>query len=452
MSVGRHIRRALSGAALVLLVALPATAQSQVPLQVQESTFGYQTDIYGQRVPVASGTLVNPGDAPVLSVMLQVSAYDAADTLIGEGFGYLVDACGAGLLPDYALPPGHVQSFSAPLELFEADAAVERLEVQAVGEAGPADALPARALADGLTQISDQEVVEARWESADALRYAIGCPRDLASDWRWRRLSGGSADVAIDNPDAARVTPELRERLSLSDPLIFASSRLSFAPGGTRLVYQDRVNRFYTAAADGRFQRQIHGGLNAQMLQQVQWLEGDRFIARYFGAYGDPVLYFTADADGRAISPSPLSSPPSVILPGASVDGRRVVIGGSFSTEAGEDVSGYYLNVVSNGFFELLFESALPGLNYPAPVPVVDPAEDRVVRVYVVRPVDGQVRLQCFQRDTRTLVDLAPLPLSLSEGDRSGMWLSPDGATLAISATGVRGGLWLARLSALPSC
>lgn len=450
----RQMRRALGGAAVLALVlaALPASAQD-VALQVQESALGTQTDVYGQSVPVASGILLNPGDVPVLNVTLHVSAYDAAGVLVGEGFGYLVDACGAGLLPDYALPAGHAQPFAAPLELFEQDATVDRLEVLASGAPGPAEAQPVLALADGLTQLSDQEVVDVRWDDADALRYAAGCPRELASGWRWRRFSIGAArDQALANPYADQITPALRERLDLTDPLIFANSRLSFAPGGGRLVYQDRVNRFYTAAADGRFQRQIHGGLNAQVLQGVQWLEGDRFIARYFGAYGDPVLYFTADAEGRAISPSPLSNRASVILPGASADGRRVVIGGSFSGASGETVTGYYLHVVSNGFFELLFESALPGLNYPPPVPVVDAAEDRVSRVYIVRPVEGQPRLQCFQRDSGRLIDMAALPLALSEGDRSGMWLSPDGARLAIAATGARGGLWLADLQALPAC
>ena len=34
-------------------------------------------------------------------------------TVIGEGFGYLVDACGTALL-DYALPANGTQAYSAP--------------------------------------------------------------------------------------------------------------------------------------------------------------------------------------------------------------------------------------------------------------------------------------------------------------------------------------------------
>jgi hypothetical protein len=203
----------------------------------------------------------------------------------------------------------------------------------------------------------------------------------------------------------------------------------------------------YTAADDGTLQRLLYSRLNNRTLQEIYWLDDDRFLAYYFGAYGDPVLYFTADAEGRYISPSPLNNPESVIVPGPSRDARRVVIAGTF-----DDVTGYYLNVLTNGFFELLFEAEPPGNNFPGPIPIVNADEDRVVRVYVARLVDGEAMMQCFNRDESVLNDLAPLPLNLAEGERAQWWLSPDERRIALAANGVNSGLWLIELETIPPC
>lgn len=443
---------------LLLMAASPVIAQeaTQEPLaeglHIVSAAPEEQQDIYGQNIQVAVGEVLNNTETPYANLLLSAQVFDADGEQIGEGFGYLVDICGAGLLPDYVLPPAHSQRFNIPLELYENDAEIDTIQVTAEGEPIPADAAIEED-SGAITQISDQEVINVIWEGPRSLDYAIGCPRDLESEWSWHRYNRISQrDQAVDYASAELITPELLEILNLTDPLIYQNSRLSFAPGGTRLVYQDRVNRFYTAATDGRFQRQIFGSLNNRSLQTIEWLDDDRFIARYFGAYGDPVLYFTADAEGRALSLAPANNRASVIMPGASRDGRRVIIAGTFDTDAGENILGYYIHVVTNGFFELLFEAEPPGLNYPQPVPIVDVEAGVVSHVFVVRPVDGENMLQCFNRGEGTLTNITPVPLQLADGDRSGMWLSPDGTTMAIAATGANGGLWLVNLLTLPHC
>ncbi|MFN8378017.1 MAG: hypothetical protein U0452_05035 [Anaerolineae bacterium] len=442
----------------VVLCAMPVIAG-----HAQDVTHDLQADAvevvagvnaFGQSVFNAEGALVNTGTSGLADVFVTARAYDASDEQIAEGYGVLVDACGAGMLPDYVMTPGHSQPFSAPLEFFsEYDdpiAEVDRVEIEAQATNAPVP--EASPLADGITRVSDQEVVTAEWLVDGSLRYAIGCPRDLFNGWDWHDRSASGVDTAVDYPDAALVTDALRERLQLTDPALFANSHLSFAPDGSRLVYQDGVNRFYTAASDGTLQRRLYTGLNNRVLQSIDWLDGNRFLASYYGAYGEPVIWFTADAEARAISPAPSANRPSVTVPGATSDARRVVIGGTFDTEAGQGITGYYLNVVTNGFFELLFEASLPGNNFPPPVLVVDPAEDLVTRIYVARTVGDQAMLQCFNRADGVLVDLAELPAGLLQAERSGLWLSPDENELALTANGPAGGLWLIDLTALPAC
>lgn len=420
-------------------------------LQAINITSHEQQDIYGQNIQVAVGEVLNNSELPYANISLSAQVFDAEGEQIGEGYGYLVDICDAGLLPDYVLLPARAQRFYIPLELYEAGLEIETVQVAAEGQQVSIEETAAEIA--GITRISEAEVVDVIWNGPRSLDYAVGCPRDMESEWAWHRYNRmNQRDQAVAYASAEVVTPELLEILDLSEPLIYQNSRLSFAPSGTRLVYQDRVNRFYTAATDGRFQRQIHGSLNNRSLQTIEWLDDDRFIARYFGAFGDPVLYFTANAEGLAISPAPANNPPSVILPGASRDGRRVIIAGAFDTEAGEDITGYYIHVLTNGFFELLFEAAPPGLNYPQPIPIVDAEEDVVSYIYILRPVNGENRLQCFNRGEGRLVDLTSVPLALADGDRSGMWLSPDGSIIAIAATGTNSGLWLVDLTELTAC
>jgi hypothetical protein len=437
---------------LCLVFAAPLAAQSDALVTTQVALIE-QVDLYGQRVQVAQGIITNEGDEAYTSISMVVKLYDAVDALMGEGFGVPVNACGAGLLFDFVLLPGESQAFAAPIEIFEPEVTIARTDVIVSAEAISADALPAvPTLNDAITQVTDQEVIALEWEDNSSFRYAVGCERDLFTAWQWQRYDGASARTRpLDPPGADNINDEMRARISLTDPLIFANSRLRYAPiSGARIVYQDRINDVWTAAEDGRFIRKLHTGLNSYSLQGYVWLPQDRFLAYYYGAYGDPVRYFTADAEGRVISPQPLRNRPSVIVPGASADAQRVILAGTF-----DDVTGYYILNVTQNFFELLFEAEPPGNNYPPPVPLLNVAGNRVTRIYLIRPVDGEDRLQCFYRPEEgesALIDLAPLPLSLAIDERAWSYLSPDESTLAISANGVNGGLWLIDLEALPAC
>jgi hypothetical protein len=455
------IAAALSAAALI--AAAPARAQAALPLIVEETAVIERADVYGQTVQVVTGVLRSTADDAYTRVTLEAAGFSAADAVIAEGFGgVLVDACGGGLVFDFALQPGAVQPFEIPLEVFEPER-IARVEVTVRGDA--VAPLPVLVLDPALTQAASGSAVEVEWRGPRSLRYAEGCARSLFTAWAWQSynlLTGASQPV--EHPRAAAVNDALFAALRLDDPLDVANAAFHFDPYGERMVFQDGVNRFFTAAADGRFVRLVHSGMNSYTLQGVYWLGEGRFLATYYGTYGDPVLYFTADAEARAISPGPLRNYESAINPGASRDGRRVVLAGDF-----EDGPGYYIRVVSNGFFEQLFAGAFPGNNYPSPLPFLSEEGDRVAQVLVARdvaagawslsePLPGETDdtpiavMQCFNRDEGVLYDLARLPLRLLPGARAQWWLSPDERTIALVADGPDGGLWLIDRAALPAC
>lgn len=432
--------------ALALLVATCANAQD-APLSVQDVEWAEGVGSFGQPVFTVRGQVINNRtDTAYTDVSLAAAAYDADDALIGEGVGVLVNACGAGLVFDFALQPGSTQNFSAPLELFEMDAEIARVEVDVIAtQTEPAEPLE---LAEGITPITNQETVMVEWTGAQTFRYATGCETDLFTEWDWHNYNvrlETSGD--INHPNARFVNDDLRERLQLEDDLIFANAMIRFAPDGDRLLYQDARNDLLSASFEGTFPRLVYSGLNNYSLRNIHWQPDERFIAYYFGAYGDPVLYFTATAENVRISPSLLNNPPSVIVPGITRDARRVVVAGTF-----DDVTGYFLYVVNNNFFEPLFEAEPPGNNYPAPIPLVDPETDLVSRVYVARDVDGVPTLQCFNRDADALIDLAPLPIRLTLDERAWWWLSPNDRYIALAADGANSGAWLIDLEALPDC
>jgi hypothetical protein len=247
------------------------------------------------------------------------------------------------------------------------------------------------------------------------------------------------------------VTGTFLRQLGLANTELSANAGLSFAPAGSRVAFQGETNQFYTAEADGRFVRRLYTGLYNRTLQEIYWLpDGETFAAYYYGAYGDPVIYFTANAEGEAISLNPRFSMPSTIVPGVSPDGRRAVIGGAFS---GEGNNGYYLKaLINNSAPSLLFEAEPPGNNWPAPLFRVTNGNTPTETIYIARPVLNEARLQCFSTVRGGPFDLAPLPLALATEDRARWWLSPDGGTIALAANGVNGGLWLVDLSAFREC
>src|SRR5690606_33762632 len=218
------------------------------------------------------GVLVNTGEQAVTGVTLFADVYDADDTLIGEGLGYLVNACGAGLLPDYALQPAHRQPFEVVLELYDPDTTIDRVEIQPRGtptEASAADDVLAR----GVTRVTDAEVAAVEWGDSRSLRYAVGCTGDLFTTLDWMHYSGRTgATLPVEHPRASDVTPLLVERMNVTEPGEISGSMLQFAPIGSRLIYQGDTNRFYTAERDGSFQRVIYDDLYNRTLQGVKWV------------------------------------------------------------------------------------------------------------------------------------------------------------------------------------
>jgi hypothetical protein len=174
------------------------------------------------------------------------------------------------------------------------------------------------------------------------------------------------------------------------------------------------------------------------------------FLAYYYGAYGDPVRWLTATVRGDAVSLGINDVTPSVTVPGITNDGQRVIISGTFPVE-GEDVMGYFWQHVRSAQRELMFETdVLPGNNYPAPLFWRKDAETRYI--YMIRPINTQPTLQCFHYESKTLTTLMPVPLVLTDSERAGMWLSPNGEMIALAAIGAHGGLWLIDLKDLPAC
>jgi hypothetical protein len=430
---------------LLIGVSAPAAAQTTLnDLLITDLEIIETTGLYGEPVTTARGVLTNTSDQAFTQVSLYGEALDAGGAVIGEGFGTLVDACDAGLVFDFALQPGDDQPFTMTIERFEQDAVIDHVEVTASGlSIAPLD-LENEDLPAGITHVDVGEFISVEWNGVRALRYAEGCRRQLFTEWTWRsynRLTNLTREIT--HPRADRVTDDLRTALRLTDEADFLDSKITFDPEGARLVYEDRLNTVFTAAEDGRLIRTVHFAITNRTLGEIHWLANGNFLAAYYGAYGDPVLYFTADAEARTLSPGPTRNRESVIVPGASLDGRRVVLAGTF-----DDVTGYYLHVVTNGFFELLFELEPPGNNYPSPVPILSSETNLVTRVYVAREVDGQAILQCFNREEGVVHDLAPLPLRLTQGERAQWWLSPDQRMLALAANGANGGLWLIELDA----
>ena len=113
------MRRFLLLVCLCLGKVLHVPAQEQPPLLLSNTQIGTQPDGFGGETPVVRGDLYNYGAEAYRNIRLYVDAYDADKALIGEGFGFLVDACGTALL-DYALAPERLQTYLAPFELFDA--------------------------------------------------------------------------------------------------------------------------------------------------------------------------------------------------------------------------------------------------------------------------------------------------------------------------------------------
>ena len=430
------IRLSLVTLALLLALTPLSLGQGAPELLLTETRIETQPDGFGGQRPVVRGEVFNHGEDAYRNIQIAVAAYDADDRLIGEGFGFLVDACGTALL-DHALTPGSLQAYSAPFELFaDGEAARVVATVDGVAEApvwGPKIDAPA------VKPIARGEVVRLEWLDEKTLIYGIGCQDAVFTQLDWRRYDLDEHALSeIDHPAAARVTAAMIARSDAAlitqsgeqNPALFYGSRMTFPQGARRIVYQNDLHTIFSAEPDGGFKRLIHDKLHQHSLRGFNWArQPGIFLAYYFGTYGEPVHYFTADVDGRMLMGPLAELEPSQTVPGPANDGLAAVVGWRRG-----DVDGYYLNYAFGGS-EPLFEAELPGNNYPAPIVAGD-------LIYVIRPIEGVPTLQCFNRRTRELESLTALPLHLTRAARAWSWLSPGGTRLAAAMNGTEGGLW----------
>jgi len=439
------------GFIVVLIITLGFCIQAQETtsddLSVSEISFTTQTDAFGQMVQGGEGTLTNNSSTAYTNLTIFADLLNEDNEVIGEGFGVMVNACGTGLLPDFALQPGESQPFTLSLDFFNTPAEVA--DIEAMPQGTPVEPEPATDadLPEHIRHVDTREVVNLEWLDANSFRYAVGCEGDVFTqhDWFGYRVASDTM-TELEHPAEANVTEALLQQLGLQDPLLYNHSFLTYAPTSRRIVYQTGINELLTAEPDGSFKRLIYENLGRYSLRGFIWLPEGRFLAYYFGAIGDPVRYFTASVEGQRISADITTNEPSFTIPGPSPDGARAVV-----TLTENDVTGYYVIQTLSQNKTLLLEADPPGNNWPAPI-YVPGATFGEADIYIARPVDGQPRLQCVEMESGTVSDLSELPLNLTTDDRAMMWLSPDGTTLALAANGVDGGLWLIGLMALGGC
>ncbi len=458
---------------LTLLISLcfatAAAAQDtpDSPLLIESPQVVTRTDPFGVERQAAVGTLRNTStDTAYANLVIYADLLDADGTPVGEGFGGLVNACGTGLPPDFALQPGQAAQFALRLELYDADDFDDIAYFPEGSAQDPEPVNPFLNFAD-LTTVTRDEVVMVEWltppdnagDEFPDLRYATGCDADAFTFWDWTvyDVDTGTARALNAHPQAANITEDFLERAELSDPTIYRRSYISFHPDATRAIYQTALNTVLTIEPDASFKRLLLDDLGRFSLHGFIWMPDGLFLAYYYGAYGEPVRYFTGSVAGQVISQDVPNVTPSLTVPGPTPSGAQVVIGAEI-----DGVPGYYLSATTGASTTLLLAvdsiESLPGNHYPAPLYVPDPAGDRV---YIVRPGDSAAappRLVCVRRgdaqtdpETRAQV-LTNLPLRLTPDDRAWAWLSSDGTTLALAANGIHGGLWLVDLTQYAGC
>lgn len=442
------MRRVLISLCLTLLTVWPLTAQNptdSLTLTPPELTQGVSAFGESQWMAVGTLTVADTATDALTDTVLYATVYDEAGEIIGEGFGGAVDACGLSFRPDAPLQPGEVARYQIGLELDRDDLTPDRLDIEI--SATPTDATPVNPFLTypHVTELHRGEVVRLEWSPEGLLRFAVGCELDLFTAQQWYEYDPVAGDTRpIDPPNGESIDDAVLNRLELENPADAAHAKIQFHPGDRRLIYQDDINVILTAEPDGTFQRLLWDALSRISLQGYTWLAEGRFLAYYYGAYGDEVRYFTGSMAGQKISQDPLNVVPSLIVPGATPDGARVVIA---IERDGVEVYRLQSTInISRG--EDLFEGEAPGNNFPAPLYVQG---ERGAFIYLVREVgDGGARLQCFWTATDNLTDLALLPLSLAPDERGLMTLSPDQTTLALASEGRKGGVWIIDMTALP--
>lgn len=438
--------------AAFLLTTCVAFAQSP-DLVADDVEIITRIDAFGLEEQVLVGVLNNTSDTAYANINVIADIYDEDDNVIGEAFGFTVDQCGEAIL-DFPLQLDGTQAFVATVDMFE-DGDVDRIEVTAEGTETEPEARP-DVKTTGVTQLSTREVVNVQWESDTTLRYGIGCVTDVFTTYEWAQYDITTEETTEleAHPAEEFITEAFIQQTGINqitqsretDETLFIKSHLEFPTQTERVVYQNDIGNVFTSQRDGSFKRLVITFISRYNLQGYVWSPLGNFTAYYYGAYGDPVLYFTAAANGALISDVVGDNNPSVTVPGMYNDGSSVIIGSTF-----DDITGYYISSTLTQGRELLFEvDELPGNNYPAPAYYFQQPNNRYI--YIIRPVDGQNVLQCYYREGDELTTLTPLPLILETDERAQSWLSPDFNYLAVAADGDHSGLWIVDLNEFDAC
>lgn len=429
----------------IALLAMGAAAQD-VPLTWTEPTLGQRVNAFGVAEWFAEGRVTNEGTAAYLNVMLEGDVTDADGEVIGVAYGVLVDACGLSVRPERTIEPGESAPYLLTVELDADDLEPAALDLSASAtETDATRANPFLTYPD-VTTVYSGDVARVEWTRQGALRFADGCADDVYVNWGWYEADAETGDyAAIDLPYPDSTDAAILTRLDLDNEAELRHARIAYHPLSRRFIFQSPINVVMTAEPDGTFQRLLWDGLWSYSLQGYVWLPDERLLAYYFGAYGEPVRYFTGSAAGQRISTELTQVTPSLIVPGPTPDGARVVI-----AQTVDGVTGYYLASTTNPSNQTkLFDGDAPGNNYPAPV---FSANASSTYIYVIRNVGGQARLQCFDMATQTLNNLTVLPLNLADDESGWMSVSPSGQVLALGAEGRHGGVWLVDLTQYSTC
>ena len=172
---------------LALVGGFAARAQEPPELVFLDTQIETRPDSFGGEATRVTGELFNNGLVAVGNVRVFVEAYAADDGLIGEGFGYLVNACGTALL-DYALPAGRTQAYEAPFEVFAAgEVAAVKLSLDAEAIAPALTSPPV--VSPLVTTVAADEVVQLEWLDDETLIFGVGCADAVFTELDWWQYS-----------------------------------------------------------------------------------------------------------------------------------------------------------------------------------------------------------------------------------------------------------------------
>ena len=434
---------------LWIVLLFPAITAAQIGSDLHiESELVEETGPFGLVQFLIRGTLSNRSEHAYKNLKVSARVSNETGNTLEEGEGYLIRACGSALY-DYTLLPGAEVQFAVPLELRNSN----EVDQHKIIISGDKIHLKEAEFTSAFRQVVGGEVVVLEWLSPAILQFATGCATAPLTALQWHQFHVGSSSRSpIEHPLSANIDETFRiasliDRITQSgerDVNLYDHSLLRSHHQANRVVFQNDLGHLMTAELNGSYPRLVDESSFRNSLQGVEWLGPGRFLAYTYGTYGDEVRYLTAQVDGRRLSSQIADSLPSQTKPGASSDGALLALG-----LADRDPPGYYLKLTVGTTLELLYATALPGNNAPAPILY---RADNQRWAYLVTPAESEAswQLVCVNRDTGVSRSLSNLPIHLPADQRAWFALSPDGSILALSADGGQGGLWLMALPPVP--